>query len=211
MFLNIYSFILFTLYGGTSKYLKPQFIKGNNNKLNSFFLNQLQLKINTMPMSMDQLFKGLPRDLQWEILSEFVGSHSVRKGKLIKKLGVDYRREMVQYLVFRIMKCNIFVFKWNYDATTLVQMSDGSQLMFCECPINGEMGYVFRKRVVERKDQESWKKEVWITKPWIVEYTPMNVSVVLPPFEKHSYPSYPDTKKKKEARHPALKRIRPEP
>lgn len=66
---------------------------------------------------------------------------------------------MIKYLVFRIVKCNIFVFKWNYDATNLVQMSDGSQLMFCESPIDGEMGYVFRKRVVERKNQESWKKE----------------------------------------------------
>ena len=158
-------------------------------------------------MSMDQLFKALPRDLQWEILSEFVGTHSVRKGKLMKKLGFDYRHQMVEYLVVRIATCNIFVFKWNYDATTLVQMRDGSQLMFCENPVNGEMGYTFRKRVVERKKQESWKKELWITKTYTVEYTPMNDSVILPPFETHSYPSYEDTKKKKEARYPALKRV----
>ena len=170
------------------------------------FLHHMQLKINIMPMSMDQLFKALPRDLQWEILAEYVGTHVVRKGRLIRKFEFDYRHEMIKYLIFRIVKCNIFVFNWNYDATSLVQMSDGSQLMFCESPINGEMGYVFRKRVVERKNQESWKKELWITKTYTVEYTPMNDSVILPPFEKHSYPSYEDTKKKKEARHPALKR-----
>ena len=158
-------------------------------------------------MNMDQLFKALPRDLQWEILTEFVGSHAVRKGKLIKKIEFDYRHEMIKCLIFRIVKCNIFVFKWNYDATNLVQMSDGSQLMFCESPINGEMGYVFRKRVVERKKQESWKKETWITKTYTIEYTPMNDSVVLPPFEKHSYPSYEDTNKKKEARHLAQSRF----
>ena len=35
---------------------------------------------------MDNLFKALPRDLQWEILSEFVGTHAVRNGKLMRKL-----------------------------------------------------------------------------------------------------------------------------
>ena len=34
---------------------------------------------------MDQLFKALPQDLQWEVLTEFTGTHSVRNGKLIKK------------------------------------------------------------------------------------------------------------------------------
>jgi hypothetical protein len=37
---------------------------------------------------MDNLFKALPRDLQWEILADFVGTHTVRNGKLIRKLGI---------------------------------------------------------------------------------------------------------------------------
>ena len=35
---------------------------------------------------MDQLFKALPRDLQWEVLADFVGTHVVRNGKLLRKL-----------------------------------------------------------------------------------------------------------------------------
>ena len=37
-------------------------------------------------MNMDQLFKQLPRDLQWEILETFVGTHIVRNGKLMRKM-----------------------------------------------------------------------------------------------------------------------------
>ena len=29
---------------------------------------------------MDQLFLKLPQDLQWEVLCDFAGTHSVRKG-----------------------------------------------------------------------------------------------------------------------------------
>lgn len=36
---------------------------------------------------MDQLFQQLPRDLQWEVLIEFVGTHVVRNGKLIRKIA----------------------------------------------------------------------------------------------------------------------------
>ena len=35
---------------------------------------------------MDSLFKALPRDLQWEILENFVGTHIVRNGRLRRKL-----------------------------------------------------------------------------------------------------------------------------
>ena len=145
---------------------------------------------------MDQLVKALPRDLQWEILSEFVGSHSVRKGKLIRKFEFDNRHEIMLYFVYRIVKCDIWLYKADFNAASYVQMRDGSQMMFCEDPVSGEMGYTFRKRV--KRTHSS------MPKCWTREYFPMNDSVILPPFEKHSYPSYPDTKKKKEARHPEL-------
>jgi hypothetical protein len=38
---------------------------------------------------MDQLFKALPRDLQWEVLVEFVGTHIVHSGKLMRKLAYN--------------------------------------------------------------------------------------------------------------------------
>ena len=153
-------------------------------------------------MNMDQLFKALPKDLQWEILTEYIGTYVVRKGKLIRKIEFDNRHEVMQYFVCRIMKCNIWLYKADFHAVSYVQMRDGSQMMFCEDPVNGEMGYTFRKRV---KRQYSYEPKCWTR-----EYTPMNDSVILPSFEKHSYPSYEDTKKKKEARHPALKQMRVE-
>jgi hypothetical protein len=152
-------------------------------------------------MNMDQLFKALPRDIQWGILTEMVGSHVVRKGKLIQKMVIDDRHKMVKAIP-RIFKCGIWLYKKDYNTVADVQMWGGSQLMFCQNPVNGEMGYTFRKRV--KRTHSSMPKS------WRSEYTPMNDSVVLPPFEKHSYPSYEDTDKKKEARYPTLKRLRPE-
>ena len=41
--------------------------------------------------NMDQLFKKLPRDLQWKILVEFLGTHVVRNGKLMRKIVFTIR------------------------------------------------------------------------------------------------------------------------
>lgn len=147
-------------------------------------------------MNMWQLFKHLPRDLRWEVLSEFVGSHAVRKGKLIKKMVFDARHQLIQDLP-RINRCYIWLYIQNFNATDDVQLRSGSQLMFCDNPKTGEMGYLFRKRNVRTHSREP--------KSYGHLYTPMNNSVTLPPFEKHSYPSYEDTDKKKEKRRPAPK------
>ena len=45
---------------------------------------------------MDQLFKALPSDLQWEILSDFVGTHVVRNGKLMRKMSVEIQKELAR-------------------------------------------------------------------------------------------------------------------
>ena len=132
-------------------------------------------------MNMDQLFRALPRDLQWEVLSEFVGSHAVRKGKLMRKLLVDNRHQMIKDLP-RITRCFIWVYIQHFNATDDVQLWGGSQLMFCVNPKTGEMGYTFRKRKIRTHSREE--------KSYEHKYTPMNDSVVLPPFEKHSYTSY---------------------
>jgi len=138
-----------------------------------------------------QLFKHLPRDLRWEVLSEFVGSHAVRKGKLMKKLVVDNRHQMVKDIP-RIRECYIQLYRHSFNAKTDVQLFSGSQLMFCENSASGEMGYLFRKRKVRTHSREP--------KSYGFQYTPMNNSVTLPPYEKHSYPSYEDTDKKKAQR-----------
>lgn len=139
-------------------------------------------------MNMWQLFMALPRDLQWEILSVFVGSHRVRKGKLIKRIVFDDRHQMIKDLP-RIQRSYIGLYIRNFDAKTDVQLWSGSQLMFCENPNTGKMGYLFRKRKIRTHSREEKRYEH--------EYTPMDDSVILPPHEKHSYPSYEYTDKKR--------------
>jgi hypothetical protein len=147
-------------------------------------------------MNMWQLFKNLPRDLRWEVLSEFVGSHAVRKGKLIKKLVFGDRHQMIQDIP-RVHKCYIHLYTYRYNAKTNVQLWGGSQLMFCDNPKTGEKGYMFRKRNIRRYSGEDRSYEEI--------YTPLNDSTTLSPFEKHFYPSFPDTDKKKKSRRPTPK------
>jgi hypothetical protein len=147
-------------------------------------------------MNMWQVFHNLPRDLQWEVLSEFIGSHSVRKGKLMRKLVFDARHTALQNIQL-IRECNIWLYTNDYKAKTIVYMGDGSQLMSCEDPKSGTTRILFRKRNKRTHSRE--------TKSYGHHFTPMIDSVILPPFEKHSYPSYEDTYKKKETRRPAQK------
>ena len=143
-----------------------------------------------------KLFLMLPRDLQWEVLSEFVGSHSVRKGKLIKKMLFGDMHQMIHDIP-RVHKCYIQLYTQRYNAKANVQLWGGSQLMFCENPKTGETGYTFRKRNIRRYSGEDRSYEEI--------YTPLNDSTTLPPFEKHLYPSFPDTDKKKAARRSSQK------
>ena len=144
-----------------------------------------------LKMNMWQLFNALPRDVQWEVVSVFVGSYSVRKGKLIKKLVVGARHQMVQNIP-RIQTCYIGAYKQDFNAKSFVVLPSGSQLMFCLDPVYGETGYTFRKRI-ERECS-------WMAPCYGRQYTALNNSVTLPTFAKRSYSSYEDTDKKKESR-----------
>ena len=140
---------------------------------------------------MDKMFAKLPRDIQWEVLTVFVGSHTVRKGKLIEKLVSSIKFQRIEEM-HRIQKCYIGQYIQDFNTTSFVQFSNGSQLMFCECPYTGQVGYKFRQ-VIKRECS-------WMPKAYGLEYTPLTRSPPLPPFEKHSYPSYEDTDKKKALR-----------
>ena len=145
---------------------------------------------------MEKVFNSLPRDLRWEILTVFVGSHSVRKGKLIKKMVFDERHQIVQDIP-RIQKCYIEQYIQAFNTTSFVQLPNGSQLMFCECPYTGYKGYKFRQ-VLKRECS-------WMPKAYGLQYTSLNYSDPLwVPFEKHSYPSYEYTDKKKKKKEPLL-------
>ena len=143
-------------------------------------------------MNVDQLFKALPRDLLWEVLSEFVGSHSVRKGKLIKKLVFDNRHQMLLDRPLISQEIGIQYDTFGFYAETAVIMSNGRYLAVGLNPGKmDELMYGFRKILPGDDD----------LKPWLIdiEITRLNDSVLLPLFEKHSYPSCPFTNKKKNA------------
>lgn len=150
-------------------------------------------------MNTEQLFKSLPRDLLWQILSEFVGSHSVRNGKLIKKIVFDERHQILQKIP------RIRMPPWHPPdvadmfPNSVVEFSNGTQLLFTTHPELGIglNGYLFVSNTIRSDIPESMKirKEYWVSQNnWFCNGDK--------PFKKHVYPSYPDTDKKKKNRPP---------
>ena len=144
-------------------------------------------------MNMDQLFKALPRDLQWEVLTEFVGSHAVRKGKLIKKIVFDGRHQMLLNMPRICQKIGIGYDTSFFYAEAAVIMSNERYLAFGEGSGSGRLAHGFRKILHDDDDNSPWYGVN-------MDITYMDDSVILPPFEKHSYPSFPDTENKKRSR-----------
>lgn len=162
-------------------------------KLNYFYtpnIIHIHKEIRFLKMNMNQLFIKLPRDLQWEVLTEFVGTHSVRKGKLRRKLVLGYPFRMVIYkpLIQKV------AFPYNLDSV--------HEIAFVKLPLG-------RKITCFQDGNKSSDVRYSFTRPHdstmlynygtIVEIVyPHENSVALPPFEKHSYPSYEYTDKKKQ-------------
>ena len=139
---------------------------------------------------MNQLFKALPRDLQWEVLTEFAGTHVVRNGKLIKKIVFDERHQMLMERPSIRQEIGIEYDTSFFWAETAVIMSNERYLAFGEGSGSGRLAYGFRKIVPDDDDNTPWHGVN-------MKITYMDDSVVLPPFVKHFYPSYEDTDKKK--------------
>ena len=142
-------------------------------------------------MNMDQLFLSLPSDLQWEVLTQFAGTHAVRKGKLIKRIVFDARHQMIQDMPRICPSVSVEYDIYYFYAISVVKMSNGRYLALGESPVDEALSYGFRR--ILRYD-ELWHNEGYL------KHIPLDDSVVLPPFEKHSYPSYEDTDKKKRNR-----------
>jgi hypothetical protein len=149
---------------------------------------------------MDQLFKALPRDLQWEILSEFVGTHVVRNGKLKRKIvyGTMNLRLMRQLedntfipvinphrLRMRLAWLNDLVIDARPKYIRFTTLGN-QQMKFCDDGIAGDTIFCYRKIVDHHV-------------LWEVQYPVLRAAdaVTLPPFVKHSYPSYEHTNKKR--------------
>jgi hypothetical protein len=161
-----------------------------------------------MSMTMDNLFMALPRDLQWEILSEFVGTHVVRNGKLRRKLTLDITHDQYKYSIrYRPSydwlynhgndEENDTIFRdWfnssfnDYDHMRICSHFAGSnQIMFCKDMDTDEPIYMYRI--------QGQNPSVWDFK-WKAQFAPINPSdsIVLPPFKKNTYLSYAFTNKK---------------
>lgn len=154
-------------------------------------------------MSIDQLFNALPRDLQWEILSEFVGTHAVRKGKLMRKLVEPFQHSPLKFDMFQ----NDKKVPWRYskygtisihpeipcflseavNILSYVKMSDGSMMMYCESTITRQTSYIFRTATKMVQNRPTWDHERFLIDDSLV---------IVDPFIKHNFASYPFTNKK---------------
>jgi len=160
---------------------------------------------------LDEVFKKLPRELQWEILVDFVGGYVVRNNRLRRLMSGEIQRQMMENnfeineLSLRRLWAKPFVkypisgysYRSNGDlwedddpghlrsiASAEFSRQDVGVVLF-ESRNDGKLSYGYN----------SWSREWYITE--------MDDSVVLPPYEKHVYPSYPYTNKK--LGRPALK------
>jgi hypothetical protein len=155
-------------------------------------------------MTIDQIFKALPRDLQWEILSEFAGTHVVRNGKLMRKLTMTIPHQTLKHHIFHISP----KYPWHYskygtistnfeipcflsEAVNIVSQvtlsDDGYQIMYCEGAVKRNMSYIIFRTATKIIDGRG----MWDDERFLIDD-----SVVLEPFIKHEFSSYPFTNKK---------------
>ena len=141
--------------------------------------------------TMDQLFKALPKDLQWEILTEFIGTHVVRNGKLIRKIVLNTINHQVKYLI-RNRPCYGWLYKRNNEELNkrvFVRFpSNGRNMMFCRDIDTNDTIYLYYKQILIHS--------IWEF-VWEAQFeTDVLEKLDLPPFIKRHYPSYPYTNKK---------------
>ena len=163
---------------------------------------------------MDKMFKALPRDLQWEVLTEFAGTHVVRGGKLMRKIvfakinGKTVRKtttgkETIELPVAELVRerKQLPRLHGGFSPTTKEQQeatrpkllriySNSKVLQFFRDQYTNETVYLHRKEINNMILYE-------------VRYTTSTAEdmTVLPQYKKEKYPSYPYTNKKRKIFH----------
>ena len=146
-----------------------------------------------MHINMDNLFKALPRDLQWEVLTEFVGTHVVRGGKLMRKIvltkndGKTFRRTGGEEIpVADIVVRHRKNFPLVSDRPKFLRVhSDANKAMqFFRDQYTDDTVYLHRTYT---NHMVLYEVRFLVTK---------EEDTVLPPFNRATYPSYPYTSKK---------------
>lgn len=148
---------------------------------------------------MEKLFKNLPRDLQWHVLQNFVGTHVVRNGKLLRKLA--YYTDHDGSLMRRVGNESLLVVNgvkqarrphdWRYDRDENIRyhirITDDYPIRFYEDVISGDTIYGYNRLYDD------------FYPVWELHFPTYKVGdavVALPSFVKKVYPSYPYTNKK---------------
>jgi hypothetical protein len=175
----------------------------------------------------DQIFKLLPQELQWEILVEFVGGYTVRFNKLRRLLSGKIQEQIMDhnfdlnyrswrrlwlkpfvrfpfsdndYLIpYIINRWRVKSFrsdgtvwfdyhedtKHEYDPDLLAIVAVAEFSHRCECVVLFE---------AKHTKKLSYGLFLSFNEKWYI--TDVNDSIVLPPYKKNVYPSYPYTNKK---------------
>lgn len=167
----------------------------------------------------DQIFKMLPRALQWEILVDFVGGFVVRYNRLRRIMSGVLQRQMlvhnfginelslyklwgkprvespVSYRIKMIaLNRNLGVLHFKCDGQPWINEEDPELLLtVASAEFSRRVTFVvlFKHK---HTGQLSYGFHSRSSRHWYI--TEMDDSVVLPPFEQHVYPSYPYTNKK---------------
>jgi hypothetical protein len=151
-------------------------------------------------MNMDQLFRCLPHDLQCEVLSEFVGTHTVRKGKLRRKIVYG----MINGKIVRQLDNTTFIpvvngLKGRQRLAWLNDRPEDERPKYIRFTILGNRQMQFCYDGVSGDTIFGYRKTVDYTVLWEMQYPVARVedAVTLPPFVKQDYPSYEHTNKKR--------------
>ena len=141
---------------------------------------------------MDQLFKALPRDLQWEVLTEFVGTHKVRNGKLLRKIPYEITVQSIN----KIIPMNLWLkdrrFHLMYNnKNSRCTLGDLKVLTILMPKLN------YLDRAVYLCEDKAGKLIYIYNTPTSRFHIPLDDKNSLPEFIKHVYPSYEHTDKKK--------------
>lgn len=143
----------------------------------------------------DQLLKALPRDLQWEILSDFLGTHVVRNGKLMRVMTGEIQSRILNSIpqrtnrieLGRNLHLNLKAIPQQFGKKKFFGYKSfdlpGVRSLSVVEDSNGNPSYRYINDTVGQDRVEI--------------NTPMNNDTVLEPYKKNNYPSYPFTDKKK--------------
>ncbi len=150
---------------------------------------------------MNQLFKNLPTDLQWEILTEFVGTHVVRNNKLRRRMDGHIQNRLTEVTKYSLFEdYNRLYLKhypcyYGYGKMPWYWTNPRNPLFISVTQISvGTIGNTVALMKNIKTGELSYGFYSSSSRKWYM--SPIDDSVALSPYVKHHYPSYPYTNKK---------------